>query len=215
MNILDGDEHGLSSDGVQWERDIVQFVPFRNFKGSHPSRLAAETLAEIPAQVTRTPSAWCVCVSPDRLTPGAVPRLHEEARHQAQPAAAGPAVPVLHSGAAESSAWRTSTGPPPLASAPPPLFIIHGVRLSRALSGRSDVPATAGHVSFAAAATAGHVPAARHLPAPPAASCWQQGAGRSRSAAPTRPASWILSSALRRVRLPIPLVTRASSRRHD
>ena len=32
------------------QRDIVQFVPFRQFRG-HPERLARETLAEVPGQL--------------------------------------------------------------------------------------------------------------------------------------------------------------------
>ncbi|KAK2186177.1 hypothetical protein NP493_212g08002 [Ridgeia piscesae] len=55
MNILDGDEVRLSSRGKVADRDIVQFVPFRefmkegNFVQSQAS-LAKEVLAEIPDQ---------------------------------------------------------------------------------------------------------------------------------------------------------------------
>lgn len=48
MEILDGDD-APHSNSSKW-RDIVQFVPFRNFKDSHISRLAKETLAEVPKQ---------------------------------------------------------------------------------------------------------------------------------------------------------------------
>ena len=50
MEALDGDDGLLmSSSRKPAERDIVQFVPYSQFANS-PSRLAAETLAEIPHQ---------------------------------------------------------------------------------------------------------------------------------------------------------------------
>ncbi|KAH9489380.1 Copine-8 [Bulinus truncatus] len=57
MNILDGDTERLSYQGRVAERDIVQFVPFRNFltTGSNmkvsSAFLAKEVLAEIPDQI--------------------------------------------------------------------------------------------------------------------------------------------------------------------
>ena len=51
MEILDGDAVPLvSSSGIRWKRDIVQFVPFSNFKDD-PKKLAMEVLAEIPRQI--------------------------------------------------------------------------------------------------------------------------------------------------------------------
>ncbi|KAJ8047937.1 Copine-8 [Holothuria leucospilota] len=55
MEVLDGDEVRLSYQGVQAERDIVQFVPFRNFENNSDAivsqaQLAKEVLAEIPDQ---------------------------------------------------------------------------------------------------------------------------------------------------------------------
>jgi hypothetical protein len=51
MRQLDGDEGRLKSrSGVTAKRDIVQFVPFSDYAAS-PASLAAEVLAEIPAQV--------------------------------------------------------------------------------------------------------------------------------------------------------------------
>lgn len=56
MEELDGDVVRLSSNGRYAERDIVQFVPFRNFlqgtgdPGSARLRLAKEVLAEVPDQ---------------------------------------------------------------------------------------------------------------------------------------------------------------------
>ncbi|KAM6973457.1 copine-8-like [Aplochiton taeniatus] len=56
MIELDGDEERISSQGRFAERDIVQFVPFRDYvdrRGNHilsMARLAKEVLAEIPDQ---------------------------------------------------------------------------------------------------------------------------------------------------------------------
>uniref|UniRef100_A0A8C5RZ83 Copine 8 n=1 Tax=Laticauda laticaudata TaxID=8630 RepID=A0A8C5RZ83_LATLA len=56
MEELDGDEIRVSSRGVYAERDIVQFVPFRDYidrTGNHilsMARLARDVLAEIPDQ---------------------------------------------------------------------------------------------------------------------------------------------------------------------
>jgi hypothetical protein len=50
MNELDADVTPLVYNGQKAERDIVQFVPFRDFKGN-PSALASATLAEVPQQV--------------------------------------------------------------------------------------------------------------------------------------------------------------------
>ncbi|KAM9975211.1 hypothetical protein ACTFIW_008689 [Dictyostelium discoideum] len=51
MKKLDGDENQLSDkNGVIATRDIVQFVPFKNYEND-PEQLAAETLCEIPEQL--------------------------------------------------------------------------------------------------------------------------------------------------------------------
>ena len=49
MDQLDGDDEPLYSKKYRkyWSRDIVQFVPFEEFKGD-TLRLAKETLEEIP-----------------------------------------------------------------------------------------------------------------------------------------------------------------------
>lgn len=53
MDILDGDEVPLiSRHGQRCARDIVQFVPFRDFERAPPSELAKCVLAELPDQVT-------------------------------------------------------------------------------------------------------------------------------------------------------------------
>ncbi|KAJ8290816.1 hypothetical protein GJAV_G00017890 [Gymnothorax javanicus] len=52
MQMLDGDDGILRSPkGEPVLRDIVQFVPFRNFKHASPSALAKSVLAEVPNQV--------------------------------------------------------------------------------------------------------------------------------------------------------------------
>jgi copine 5/8/9 len=50
MNILDGDNGSLKFRGRSAQRDIVQFVPFRDYKGKPLAQLAADTLAEVPGQ---------------------------------------------------------------------------------------------------------------------------------------------------------------------
>lgn len=53
MEYLDADDEPLiSTEGVKMKRDIVQFVPFNEFKNSHPTLFSKEVLAEIPDQVT-------------------------------------------------------------------------------------------------------------------------------------------------------------------
>lgn len=52
MQMLDGDDGILRSPkGEPVLRDIVQFVPFRNFKHACPAALAQRVLAEVPHQV--------------------------------------------------------------------------------------------------------------------------------------------------------------------
>ena len=53
MEVLDGDEGKLmSSDGrTKAARDIVQFVPFRDFQNKTPQAFSSELLAEIPHQL--------------------------------------------------------------------------------------------------------------------------------------------------------------------
>ena len=52
MDILDADEVPLYSQRYKknMEADIVQFVPFREFK-NNPSELAKQTLEEVPGQL--------------------------------------------------------------------------------------------------------------------------------------------------------------------
>ncbi|CAM9807249.1 unnamed protein product [Lampetra planeri] len=52
MHMLDGDDGVLRSPrGEPTARDIVQFVPFRDFKSASPEALAKCVLAEVPKQV--------------------------------------------------------------------------------------------------------------------------------------------------------------------
>lgn len=52
MRKLDGDNEKLSSKGYKAQRDIVQFVPFRDFQ-LNGDLLAKEVLAEIPNQIVQ------------------------------------------------------------------------------------------------------------------------------------------------------------------
>lgn len=51
MNELDADDKLLKVGNEKAERDIVQFVPFRDFPASLPGKLASAVLAEIPQQL--------------------------------------------------------------------------------------------------------------------------------------------------------------------
>uniref|UniRef100_A0A3B4BA48 C2 domain-containing protein n=1 Tax=Periophthalmus magnuspinnatus TaxID=409849 RepID=A0A3B4BA48_9GOBI len=52
MKLLDGDDGILkSTSGEKVHRDIVQFVPFRDFKEAPMAALAQSVLAEVPSQV--------------------------------------------------------------------------------------------------------------------------------------------------------------------
>ncbi len=53
MKILDGDENRLKSSslGREAKRDIVQFVPFNEYRGAPLYKLAMETLDEIPREI--------------------------------------------------------------------------------------------------------------------------------------------------------------------
>lgn len=52
MDTLDGDDVRLSYNGKDAERDIVQFVPMRDFVKKSFTSLAEATLEELPGQVT-------------------------------------------------------------------------------------------------------------------------------------------------------------------
>ncbi len=50
MNELDGDGHMLRSGGSIAKRDIVQFVPFRDYATKGVMQLSSDVLAEVPSQ---------------------------------------------------------------------------------------------------------------------------------------------------------------------
>ena len=50
MNELDGDGHLLRSGGSTAKRDIVQFVPFREYATKGVMQLSSDVLAEVPSQ---------------------------------------------------------------------------------------------------------------------------------------------------------------------
>lgn len=50
MEILDGDKGLVDSSGRKAERDLVQFVPYNDFKND-PAALARTVLEELPDQV--------------------------------------------------------------------------------------------------------------------------------------------------------------------
>lgn len=51
MIELDGDDNPVTNyNGDEWERDIVQFVPFNKYEGNY-DKLSEEVLAEIPKQI--------------------------------------------------------------------------------------------------------------------------------------------------------------------
>uniref|UniRef100_A0A4W5MIF2 Copine 7 n=1 Tax=Hucho hucho TaxID=62062 RepID=A0A4W5MIF2_9TELE len=77
MQILDGDDGVLRSPkGEPVLRDIVQFVPFRDFKTASPAALAKCVLAEVPNQVVEYYSHKAICPMPPSYCPSLV--LSEE-----------------------------------------------------------------------------------------------------------------------------------------
>ncbi|KAL7640170.1 UNVERIFIED_CONTAM: hypothetical protein RMT77_009584 [Armadillidium vulgare] len=79
MEELDGDVIRLSSNGKYAERDIVQFVPFRNFlqgtgdPGSARLRLAKEVLAEVPDQLLSYMKVNNIPPQPSKVQAGVLP----------------------------------------------------------------------------------------------------------------------------------------------
>ncbi len=59
MERLDGDNGLYASNGKKAQRDIVQFVPFREVQ-LNPDLLAQELLAELPSQVTQYMVIFCL-----------------------------------------------------------------------------------------------------------------------------------------------------------
>nr|XP_054369910.1 copine-6 [Mirounga angustirostris] len=75
MRLLDGDDGPLRCPrGVPAARDIVQFVPFRDFKDAAPSALAKCVLAEVPRQVVEYYASQGISPgSPRPCTPATTP----------------------------------------------------------------------------------------------------------------------------------------------
>uniref|UniRef100_A0A5F8GVV5 Copine 6 n=1 Tax=Monodelphis domestica TaxID=13616 RepID=A0A5F8GVV5_MONDO len=75
MRMLDGDDGTLRCPrGVPAARDIVQFVPFRDFKDAPPSALAKCVLAEVPKQVVEYYASQGIAPgAPRSCTPATTP----------------------------------------------------------------------------------------------------------------------------------------------
>lgn len=68
MNVLDADDEPLRANGKVMARDIVQFVPFRDFQSSFANEgLAEAVLAEVPEQFVQY-------MTQNRIQPRAPPR---------------------------------------------------------------------------------------------------------------------------------------------
>ena len=122
MEVLDADDKPLVSRGKQMARDIVQFVPFRDFQNSHYSALAAEVLAEIPEQVTSYMRARQI--NPNAITEqpsvGQINIMRSQ-RHLSGLGSGGAEVPTATPVAAPVAA----SAPPPTMAADPRLTSIH------------------------------------------------------------------------------------------
>ncbi|XP_072481106.1 copine-6 [Notamacropus eugenii] len=75
MRMLDGDDGILRCPrGIPAARDIVQFVPFRDFKDAPPSALAKCVLAEVPKQVVEYYASQGIAPgAPRSFTPATTP----------------------------------------------------------------------------------------------------------------------------------------------
>ena len=81
MNRLDGDNGLYGSNGQKAQRDIVQFVPFRDVK-MNGDLLAKELLAELPGQVVQYMSM--IGKPPGQFVPINVTKTLEEQKQQLQ-----------------------------------------------------------------------------------------------------------------------------------
>jgi len=123
MEMLDADRGPLRSGYTVAERDIVQFVPFRAFRGGGPAagaELARAVLREVPGQLV----AYFLCVlgrvggtqhvspPPPPSIPAATHSIMQEARHSADAAAraAGSARSTGSSSSASSGCCRWGRG---------------------------------------------------------------------------------------------------------
>eukprot|EP01043_Picozoa_sp_COSAG02_P028867 COSAG02_NODE_1771_length_10971_cov_19.931012_2_plen_615_part_00 len=139
MDALDADDEPLrDTRGMVAKRDIVQFVPFRQFKAAGSERLAMEVLAEVPEQVisffksqgivpnpppAAAPPATAPVVGSYVADGGAAPPAYSVERSGAPPAyAAGGAAPVVATVIAAPAPAPTYQGGPPGYSGGPPAY---------------------------------------------------------------------------------------------
>src|SRR3989338_6298172 len=80
MNVLDADDVALKSSitNKYMERDIVQFVAFRDFKNSHYSVLAKELLAEIPTQFLSYMKKNNIVPRPQIMMDNSIPQFQQQ-----------------------------------------------------------------------------------------------------------------------------------------
>merc|ERR550534_2760157 len=114
MDALDSDDKLLSIGNSRAQRDIVQFVPFRNFTKGHDfagnqARLAKAVLEELPSQVTLYMELKGVKPGPGRRAPP-----------PSESAMGGDAPPPSYNStiAPGASSPFTAPGAPPPTSAP-------------------------------------------------------------------------------------------------
>ena len=83
MEILDADDNPLrhSHTGKVMQRDIVQFVPFNDFKNQHISAIARETLEEVPGQVTSFMSMRNIYPNPPQVEQSKSQGLYDNIHH--------------------------------------------------------------------------------------------------------------------------------------
>ncbi|KNC46943.1 copine III [Thecamonas trahens ATCC 50062] len=129
MELLDGDDVRLSHNGVFAERDIVQFVPFREFGSAHPEMLARETLAELPSQFLSYMTKHGIKPNPPLAAPapsyGSVSSYGSAGSSAAAGLPAYGAMPMAATPAYPSAAPQPSYGSQPATAthgAPPPTY---------------------------------------------------------------------------------------------
>lgn len=94
MNVLDSDGAVLQDQsGRRAVRDIVQFVPFNDFKGKHYAELAKHTLAEIPGQILGFMRSRNIIPNP-RIPLSAAPPMEEGGANIQVPPVQGYSAPL-------------------------------------------------------------------------------------------------------------------------
>ncbi|XP_075259122.1 copine-8-like isoform X3 [Convolutriloba macropyga] len=133
MNELDGDDVRLSSRGRYAERDIVQFVPLREYIGKHQGDpmmvqaiLAKEVLAEVPDQFLSFMTKHGIQPNPPRHQPPPAPGSVPFMPSMQQPGGAPPSYPQGNTSSSFASAPPPSQGdvsvPQYSNVAPPPYY---------------------------------------------------------------------------------------------